>query len=174
MPWLDPSCPEMPSASKIQHSKTWVSPLPLFKGDSSPNVCGSDRHPSCSHPRGWARLSHGPLCARVPTIYLRASVPCGSLFPQLPPPSSEWNKNPIHAWAGTSKEALTPSLSAGWSLTFNFFGKLYPLGICQRFLLFFNTFKIQNFTNKLNHWLCLVKCCCRYCVQEKQETDKNI
>lgn len=44
--------------------------------------------------------------------------------------------------------------------TFDFFGKLYPLGICQRFLLFFNTFKIQNFTNKLNYWLCLIKCSC--------------
>lgn len=45
-------------------------------------------------------------------------------------------------------------------VTFDFFGKLYPLGICQRFLLFFNTFKIQNFTNKFNYWLCLIKRCC--------------
>lgn len=45
----------------------------------------------------------------------------------------------------------------GQLLTFDFFGKLDPLGICQRFLLFFNTFKIQNFTHKLDYWLCLIK-----------------
>lgn len=61
-----------------------------------------------------------------------------------------------------------------WLITFNFFGKLYPLGICQRFLLFFNTFKVQNFTNKFDHWLCLIKSCCWHCRQEKtRDSDKN-
>lgn len=154
-PWLDPPCPEMPSASKMQHSKTWVSPLPFFQGDSSPNVCGSGDVP---HRVSVLIGVMGSLC--MSSNYLKVSVPCGSLLPQLPP-SLPQSRTRTHPCTGRDCRGGPHSLAccAGCFFTFNFFGKLYPLGICQRFLLLFNTFKIQNFADKLDHRLCLVKRC---------------
>lgn len=151
----------MPSASKTQHSKIWVSPLPFFQGDSSPNVCG---------------LGHVPHGVVVLIRVMGSKSVClvgHSSHSSYPP--SEWNKNPYPCMgrhSGGDPHSLV--CCAGCFFTFNFFGKLYPLGICQRFLLLFNTFKIQNFADELDHRLCLVKRCGRYCVQEKRETDRIV
>lgn len=74
--------------------------------------------------------------------------------------NKDWG-NAARSWATKGGPAALSAPCAGRLVTFDFFGKLYPLGICQRFLLFFNTFKIQDFTHKLDDWLCLIKRCCR-------------
>lgn len=134
------TCPEMPSASKTQHSKIWVSPLPFFQGDSSPKDCGS-----------------GDVPHRV-VVLIRVT---GSKSVCLVGHSSlRMEQEPIHPCMGRHGGGPhSLACCAGGFFTFNFFGKLYPLGICQRFLLLFNTFKIQNFADKLDHRLCLVKRC---------------
>lgn len=75
---------------------------------------------------------------------------------------------PLRRCAGRAGPA-----DAGQVPTFDFFGKLDPLGICQRFLLFFNTFKIQNFTNKLDYWLCFIKRRCRDWWREKRQKQER-
>lgn len=88
------------------------------------------------------------LLCEMGTIHLRADSSMVTWPPPLPPDTR----------AAARAQAVQQGLGGPQQPpTFDFFGKLDPLGICQRFLLFFNTFKIQNFTNKLDYWLCLIK-----------------
>ena len=94
------------------------------------------------------------------------SLRAGSSRCPLPPPLGNTKEQELGKLGAIQVASLIHH--AGQLVTFDFFGKLDPLGICQRFLLFFNTFKIQNFTHKLDYWLCLIKRCCRDYRREKK------